>query len=163
MVSRASKDGHTFFEISAKGFVQAAPQQAWRVLTGYERLPEFVPNLRSSKLVARNGNEVILEQESTAGFLFVAQGIHLVLRVTEQPYSAIDIAMVDGDMKHYSARWELTPVEQNGVAGTRITYAGTMEPGFFILPIVGDMVVEKDVKEMMNAVAAEIDRTARVK
>jgi ribosome-associated toxin RatA of RatAB toxin-antitoxin module len=147
VITRVDKDGHSLFEISANGFVQATPKQVWQVLTDYERLPEFVPNLRSSKLISRNGNEIVLEQESIAGFLFVAQNIHLVLRVNEQPYSVIEVALVSGDMKQYAGRWELAP----------------MEPAFFIPPVVGIAIAKKDVKNMMNAVVAEIGRTAQVK
>jgi ribosome-associated toxin RatA of RatAB toxin-antitoxin module len=158
MVKHVTKNGQSFFEITAHRFVRATQQQAWRVLTDYDRLPEFVPNLQSSKVISRTGNEIILEQDSKAGFLFISQNIHLVVRVIEQPHSAIDVTFVSGDMKYYVARWEIAPAQEDGLDGARITYSGKMEPDFFVPPLVGAALVENDVKAMVEAVVIEIDK-----
>lgn len=155
---RVSRNGQSFFEISADGFVRAAPQQAWSVLTDYDRLSEFVPDLLSSKVVARGAHEAVVEQRSEAGFLFISHPIHLVVRATEQPFSSIDVALVSGDMQRYSAHWELAPATRDGLQGTLIRYAGTMEPDFFIPPLVGESMVQASVKKMVEAVVREIDR-----
>lgn len=151
------RDGHTAFRIQAEGITLAGPQRAWQVLTGYERLPAFVPNLRTSKILWHEGHETILEQESSAGFLFVRQSIHLVVRVVESPPSVIDVTLVSGDMKQYTGRWEVEPVGVNGSEGTRVRYTGYMEPAFFVPPVVGPAMVRGDVKKMVSAVMAEID------
>jgi ribosome-associated toxin RatA of RatAB toxin-antitoxin module len=158
MVKHVTKNDQSFFEIAVRRFVRASPQQAWRVLTDYERLPKFVPNLQSSKVISREGNEILLEQNSEAGFLFISQNIHLVVRVTEQPHSTIDVTLVSGDLKHYAARWEISPAAADGVDGACIAYSGEMEPNFFVPPLVGEAVVERDVKMMVEAVAAEIGK-----
>jgi ribosome-associated toxin RatA of RatAB toxin-antitoxin module len=155
-VMRDHQDGHVF-HIQAEGITLAPPQRAWQVLTDYERLPAFVPNLRVSKILSHDGHETILEQESTAGFLFIRQSVHLVVRVVESPPSVIDVTLVSGDMKRYIGRWEVEPVGTNGSEGTRIRYTGYLEPAFFVPPVVGPAVVRKDVKNMVRAVMAEID------
>ncbi|MGH8808890.1 MAG: SRPBCC family protein [Noviherbaspirillum sp.] len=156
--SRVSRDGVAYFEIHASGFVRATPKQAWRVLTDYERLAEFVPDLVSSRLLSRTKREAIVEQQSRAGFLFVTQDIHMVVRIGEQPYSTIDVTLVEGDMKHYRAHWELQPFAQNGVDGTLITFSGALEPEFFIPPLLGRPIVQANVRKMVQAVVAEIER-----
>jgi ribosome-associated toxin RatA of RatAB toxin-antitoxin module len=146
------------FEVKATGLVRAAQQQAWNVLTDYDRLQDFVPDLRSSTLIARNGQEAIVEQHSEAGFLFMSQTVHLVVRVTEQPYSTIDVALISGDMRSYTAHWELAPVVHNGTEGTRINFSGVMEPVFFVPPFIGKSIVQVNVKKMVEAVLSEIDK-----
>lgn len=153
-----NENGFSFFEVNAKSFVQATPRQAWKVLTDYERLTEFVPGLVRSKVLSRNQREVTLEQESNAGFLFLSQTIRLVVRLREQPFSTIEVALVSGDMKRYQARWTLTAFAQNGRDGTLIGYSGAIEPVFFLPPVVGRQLVQANVRKMVQAVSAEIEK-----
>lgn len=155
-VKRKHRKGRIVFEIQASGLVRATPQQTWAVLTDYGRLSEFVPDLRSSKLLSRRGDEAIIEQLGSIGFIFMRQSIHLVVRVTEHPFSTLDVALVAGDMKHYASRWELAPLEQG--AGTRITYRGSLEPDFFVPLLLGRALVQIDVQKMLAAVVAEVER-----
>lgn len=157
---RLIKKERSMFEINATGFVRAAQQQAWDVLTDYDRLHEFVPDLQSSVLLSRSGQVAVVEQHSQAGFLFLSQSVHLVVRITEQPYSIIDVALIDGDMKSYSAYWELASGVEDGAAGTRINFTGMMEPDFFVPPLIGTAIVQMNAKSMVEAVLGEIERRA---
>lgn len=157
-VKHLIKNEHSMFEVNATGFVRAPQQHAWHVLTDYDRLHEFVPDLQTSTLLSRNGQEAIVEQHSEAGFLFLSQTVHLVVRVTEQPYSNIDVALVAGDMRSYSAHWELAPSVENGIEGTRILFSGVMEPDFFVPPLIGKSIVQVNVTRMVEAVLSEIGK-----
>lgn len=155
-VQRRREQGRALFEIRVSGLARATPQACWQVLTGYERLQEFVPGLSSSKLLSRNGPQAILEQEGVIGFLWRRQAIHLVVRVIEQPLAALDISLIAGDMRHYASHWELAPSDQG--RATRISYFGSMEPDFFVPPLLGSAIMRGEVRKMMTAVIAEIDR-----
>ena len=154
-VKRNHIKGRILFEIQVSGLVHATPQQTWAVLTDYERLPDFVPDLLSSKLLSRRGAQAVLEQQGSVGFLFMRQVIHLVVRVTEQPFSTLDVALVAGNMKHYASHWELAPLDQGG---TRIAYRGSLEPDFFVPLLLGRVMVRADVQKMLAAVVAEVER-----
>ncbi|MFC3375956.1 SRPBCC family protein [Rugamonas sp. CCM 8940] len=154
-VNRVELDVLHMFEVDAAGTVAAPPAAVWRVLTGYEKMNEFVPDLASCKVLARNGNEVIIEQFGTARFLFMSKSIHLVVRATETPMTAIDIALVSGDMKHYESHWELVPVPETG--GTRVVYSGRLIPNFYVPGILGIKIIRGDIERMMAAVLARID------
>ena len=155
-VQRLRQEGCALFEIRVSGLARATPQASWQVLTGYDRLQEFVPGLLSSKLLSRTGQEAILEQEGIAGFLFLQQTIHLVVRVIEQPFSTLDISLISGDMKYYASHWELVPAAQG--SATRISYFGSMVPDFFVPPLLGSAIMQADVRKMMTAVIAEIGK-----
>ncbi len=155
-VKRESVDGEHEFEVSASGTVQANQAVVWKILTAYERMPEFVPDMQSAKVLARNGNRVLLEQYGQAHFLFFTRHIHLIVNVSEEPMSRIDIVLVDGDMKVYHCRWELSTLPDNG--GTRIVYTGTMVPRFYVPGILGTNFVRADIERMMAAVLARIDQ-----
>lgn len=158
-VRRIQQGEQAFFEMHAIGFAHNSPKKAWQVLSDYERLHEFVPNLLSSKLLERDGEEAMVEMRGRVGFFIMTRTIHLVLRVVENPFSALDIALVAGDMKLYATHWELAPSTLNGVSGTRISYSGRLEPDFFVPPLLGATILRADVKQMLEAVIAEIDKT----
>lgn len=155
---RATRDGVAFFEVRAAGIARATPQQAWRVLTDYERLDEFVPDLVSSKVIARAPNEATVEQESRTGFLFLSLSVRMVVRIAERPQSALDVERLSGDMRHYAAHWTLEPVAFEGGTATRIQFHGELEPDFPLPPLLGDAIVQVNVRRMVEAVIAEIER-----
>ncbi len=96
-VKRIEVDGQRMYEVDASASVQAPPASVWKTLTTYERMNEFVPDLSSCRVLSRNGNEVIIEQQGMARFLFMNHPIHLVVRATETPLTSIDIALISGD------------------------------------------------------------------
>ncbi|KAB8052249.1 cyclase/dehydrase [Janthinobacterium rivuli] len=154
-VKRIEVDGQRMYEVDASGSVQAPPASVWKTLTTYERMPEFVPDLSSCRVLSRNGNEVIIEQQGMARFLFMNHAIHLVVRATETPFTAIDIALISGDMRHYESRWNLYPVPETG--GTRIVFSSRLMPGFYVPGMLGTTMIRGDIERMMAAVLARID------
>jgi ribosome-associated toxin RatA of RatAB toxin-antitoxin module len=155
-VKRISQDALQMYEVDASGIVQAPLPVVWRILTGYDRMEEFVPDLVSCRVLSRNGNEVIIEQFGNARFLFMSRSIHLVVRATEQPMSSIDIALISGDMKHYESRWELVPLPETG--GTKVIYTGRMMPNFYVPGILGTNIIRGDIERMMGAVLTRLDK-----
>ena len=154
-VKRSEVDGQQLYQVTASGTVLAAPATVWKVLTSYDKMHEFVPDMASCKVLTRNGNEAIIEQFGNARLLFVTKAIHLIVRATETPQAAIDIALISGDMKQYEARWELQLVAETG--GTRILYSGKMVPDFYVPGLLGSAMVRSDITHMMAAVLARMD------
>jgi ribosome-associated toxin RatA of RatAB toxin-antitoxin module len=155
-VRRVDADGERVYEVAASGVVDAAPAAVWKILTDYERMPEFVPDLQSAHVLSRSGNRAIIEQFGVAHFLFIRRDIHLIVQVREQPMSSIDIGLVTGDMKLYDCRWALTPIPETG--GTRIDYSGRLVPKFYVPGMLGSNIIGADVKRMLKAVLERIDR-----
>ncbi|MYM69346.1 cyclase/dehydrase [Pseudoduganella sp. FT55W] len=155
-VNRVEQDAQHMYEVDATGTVAAPLPKVWRILTGYERMAEFVPDMESCKVLSRNGNEVIIEQFGVARFLFMSKTIHLIVRAVEQPMSSIDISLISGDMKHYESHWELVPVPETG--GTKVIYKGRMMPNFYVPGILGSKMIRSDIERMMSAVLARLDR-----
>jgi ribosome-associated toxin RatA of RatAB toxin-antitoxin module len=153
-VKRVDAAGEQAFEVSASGTVRSAPLQVWKVLTDYESMPEFVPDLKRNKVMSRTGNRVIIEQSGVARFLFLSRRINLVVQAAEEPTTAIDITLVTGDMKVYSCRWEMTALPDGG---TRITYTGKMVPKFYVPGMLGSNIIRRDIERMMTAVLARLD------
>ncbi|WP_240475793.1 SRPBCC family protein [Herbaspirillum rhizosphaerae] len=156
--------GYPLFEVTAKMTVNADVARSWKVLTDYNRLAEFVPNLSRSQVSSSEGNERIVTQNGFARFLFIRQPIDLVLHVAEQPMQAIDIRLVSGNMREYQARWELQtqqaqqPQQPGGDGRTRISYAGIIAPDFYVPTLFGAALMKSDLRNMLNAVKAEMEK-----
>lgn len=148
--------GDKVYQIASSGTVAAAPAVVWRILTDYNHLADYLPNLKSARVVSRDGDRVIVEQLGTARFLFFSQPIRLVVQAHERAPDRIDISLIDGDMKIYRATWELKPLA--GAPGTRLVYNATIAPKFDVPGIVGTDVVRADIAEMMAAVLVRLER-----
>ncbi len=152
---RIESGGEQVFEVEASGSVKAPPTAVWKVLTDYERMPDFVPDLTRARVISRTGSRVILEQAGVARFMFLSRAIHLVVQVNETPMSVIDITLVTGDMKLYDCRWRLTPLADGG---TRIDYSGHMVPKFYVPGVLGSNLIRRDITRMMQAVLDHLDK-----
>jgi ribosome-associated toxin RatA of RatAB toxin-antitoxin module len=155
-VQRVDSGAGNVFEVNASGEVAAAPAAVWRILTDYERMPEFVPDLKQARVLSRSGDQVLVEQFGVVRFLFFQRTIHLIVQVREQPISQIDVSLVDGDMKVYNCRWQLIAVPETG--GTRVVYSGTLAPKFYVPGMLGSNLIRADVEKMMAAVLERLDR-----
>lgn len=147
-------DGSKVYQIASSGTVAATPGAVWRILTDYNHLADYVPDLQSAKVVSRDGDKVIIEQLGATHFLFFSRPIHLVVQAREQGQNRIDVSLVEGDMKVYKCSWELRP---DG-SGTKLVYNAVIEPKFYVPGMVGTSIVRKDISRMMTAVLARLDR-----
>lgn len=158
-VVRAMVDGHAEFDVRAQVRVRASATRAWQVLTDYERLASFVPDLQSSTRLpwpgAAAGNYLV-EQHAVARLLFLRQPITLVLQVHEQPMSLIDMSLQSGNMRKYQARWELLP--QDVSQEVLLRYSGLIAPDFYVPGLFASTLMRRDLAAMLSAVAAEIEK-----
>src|SRR3954465_14242060 len=85
-----------FIEGRAQATVDASLSTIWTTLTDYERLPEFIPGLKKSKVVSRRGTTVVVEQSGEARFLVFTFPIDVTLESQERPPSAIQVRALSG-------------------------------------------------------------------
>ena len=151
----AGADGVKIYQITSSGAVNAAPAVVWRILTDYDRMAEYVPDLASARVVSRSGDKVLIEQRGGVRFLLFSHPIHLVVQAHEQAPRQIDVTLVEGDMLVYRASWELTALP---TGGTRVQYNAAIAPKFYVPAMIGTSLVRKDIANMMAAVLARLDR-----
>jgi len=145
-------------EVRAHALLDAPVQLVWQVISDYERLPQFVPNLRRSVVIARNGNQLLVEQSGEARFAFFSVPIEVRLEVIEQPPDWIASRAVAGNLRRMSGRYELYPDPARG--SVQLRYFGAIEPGFELPPIVGVAALRSSVEQQFEAMVQEILRRA---
>lgn len=143
-----------FIKVSATAQMQVDRRIAWDVLSDYDHLAEFIPDMLSSRVVLRNADGILVEQKGEIGFLFFRQPLEVTLAVFEQPPRRIVARGVAGNVREMEARYEL----QSSQDGVKLSYFGRFIPEFFLPPIVGMAIVRSSMERKFRAMVDEILR-----
>ncbi len=118
--------------------IPASKERVWAVLTAYEQLAEFIPNLTYSHVVQRQNEYLLLHQKGNIWLPLYRRKAEVVLRVEESSakdrvsFRALrdlrDFEGVHQDFVVYEGGWSVQKVAQ----GTLIFYQATVEPNFWI-------------------------------
>lgn len=108
--------------IAAKIQIPQPVEQVWRVLTDYEALSDFIPNLAKSRRLEHPTGGIRLEQVGTQRLLRFNFSARVVLDLEEIFPHEIKFHMVEGDLKAYSGSWLLNPCSISEQAGTNLCY-----------------------------------------
>jgi len=141
--------------VSASAEMHVDPRTVWDVISDYDHLAEFIPNMRSSRVVQRNGDRVLVEQTGVFGFLFVQQLVEVKLAVVETPPRRIVAHAIGGNLREMEGRYELENLPTGAI---RLSYFGSAIPEFSVPPIVAKMVVRGILTKQFAAVVEEIVR-----
>jgi carbon monoxide dehydrogenase subunit G len=150
---RTSRDGD-FVTVSASAVMHVDQRIAWAVLSDYDHLAKFIPDVRSSRVVSRDGNKVRVEQIGEVGFIFYKQAVTVVLEVHEEPMRRITARGVEGNVKGLESYYEL---HASGPE-VRLDYAGRFDPDFAIPPLIGMPMLRRVIERRFRAMIDEIQR-----
>jgi ribosome-associated toxin RatA of RatAB toxin-antitoxin module len=142
--------------VHAQADLDAPLRTAWNVLTDYEGYAQFIPDLKSSRVLARSGNTAIVEQKGEAGFFFYHLPLEVTFSVTEEPSTVVSSRAISGTFKEMTGRYVLS--ERGG--GVRLTYDGRMIPAFHLPPLIGMPALRAALERRFLALAREIRRVA---
>ena len=127
---------------------------AWEVLSDYDNLAQFIPDMKSSRVVSRYGNRVLVEQKGEFGFFFYRQPVDVMLEVVEEPRRRIDARRISGNIRDLETHYDLKTSD----AGVRLDYAGRFIPEFSVPPLFGMPMVRRVVERRFRAMVEEIVR-----
>lgn len=84
------------------------PLWLWAVLTDYEHLHRFIPNLSSSRQLWRRGARVALEQVGCQQFCGMRFSARVQLELEEIPdQGRLAFHMLDGDFRRFEGVWQV--------------------------------------------------------
>lgn len=148
-----SRDGSAYL-VEASSEVHADRAVVWAVLTDYEGYARFVPGLQRSHRASVD--PLRIEQNGVFGILFFRRKLSATLEVEEHPMSRIVLRGVGGDWRKLE-----TAVAVEG-EGTRqvLRYRSSIEPAFWIPPVIGTSIIRIAIRGKLQAVAQEIERRA---
>ncbi|TFI51499.1 cyclase [Mastigocladus laminosus UU774] len=115
-------------QITAKIQIPQPVTQVWEVLTNYEALAEFIPNLAQSRLLEHPNGGIRLEQIGSQRFLRMNFSARVVLDLEERFPKKITFQMIEGDFKDFSGSWCLEPCSLGQQIGTNLCYTVKVWP-----------------------------------
>lgn len=144
----------------------------WETITDYEALPDFMPGIRSCRILEReprpDGRErLVVEQKGEFRFLLFAQAMTVVVAIDHEPKRVADAKSIRfelGVLKQsaievFGGRYEILPtVGQGAAARVPLRYTAVIELKLPPPPAVGNMAVKHNLEAQLKAVADEVAR-----
>lgn len=147
-------DGKTI-QVAAALVLQVNPDLAWAVLNDYENMSHFVPDILATRLISAEYGRKRVEIEGVARLLFMEFPTHTTLDVVDRPDGSVAIDSVAGNMAiHGSMR-----VRGDGQY-TRVDYEALLTPDFWLPPLIGDLLIGRQITRQFEGMVAEMHRRA---
>jgi len=145
------RDGKVF-RIHVETPVAADVHTAWQVLTDYDHLADFVPDMQESHALRIPGQPLRLEQKGEGRALLFSTAIDIVFEIEETPPEQIAFRAVAGNMKQMNGKWRIVPLQQE----INLVYEAELEPDFWVPPLIGKALVRRNALRQIGGVVAEI-------
>ncbi len=141
--------------VTASAEMQVDSRTVWNVISDYNHLAEFIPNIRNSRVVQRDGDRLLVSQTGEFSFLFFRQPVEVMLAVAESAPRQIVARAVGGNLREMEGRYELENLPTGAV---RLSYSARLIPEFSVPPFIGKMVVRRVLAKQFTAMVNEILR-----
>ena len=145
-------DGDLVIVASAR--LAADASTAWSVLTDYAGYRDFVPGVRSSRVIEREGTRVVVEQSDELAFWRVRMPVQVTYEIAEFPPARITSRALASSMPPLEGTFVL---EREGT-GVRLDYVGHIGAGMPILGRLEQPAVQQAALSGFRAIASEIER-----
>jgi ribosome-associated toxin RatA of RatAB toxin-antitoxin module len=147
--------------VRAQATITAPMEVVWGTLTDYERLPEFIPGLKKSKVIARSGATATVQQSGEAWFFLTRVAIEVTLESTEVPPN-IEVRRTAGTIKQLQGRYE-TQLLEGTPTKVQLRWIGNVEPENGLPPLVGEALMRRSIRQQFAGMVAEIERREGVR
>lgn len=149
----AYKSGKRFV-VDAVMHAPVPPALAWAVLTDFEHMTDFVPNLSFSRVTARQDTLLTVHQKGTGRYGFFSADFESVREIHLVPLREIRSRGIGGNIRQVESLMQL---EAEGT-GTRLHYHSEAQPGFWLPPLIGPAVARHETAEQFSAMIREMQR-----
>jgi carbon monoxide dehydrogenase subunit G len=141
--------------VRASAEMKVDPRAVWSVITDYDHLADFIPDISSSRVTHRDGKQLRVAQTGEFGLLFFRQHIEVTLAVEESPMTRVVARGIAGNLREMQGRYELKMLAPGTV---QLLYEGRVLPDFAIPPIFGMLVMRQLLSNQFSALVKEIMR-----
>jgi carbon monoxide dehydrogenase subunit G len=142
------------FTVDLTVYTPVAPALAWEVLTDFDRMSEFVPNLISSRVTERNESVLKVQQKGVAHYGIFSVNFESIQETRLSPQREINARGVGGNF----LRMDSVMLLQAEGAGTRLNYHADVLPDFWFPPFIGPTLARRDIAEQFTGMLREMSR-----
>jgi len=150
------RQGSTF-QVRATIEVGVSIDLCYAVLTDFDRLADFIPGMQSSRIVSPPGEPLRLRQVGRTELPFSERSFDVTLAVELDPLREITFRRVAGNLQRMQGRWLVSGDDTR----CRIDYQADIEPGIWVPPLLGPLLMRGQVARQIEGLEAEIERRAQ--
>ena len=126
----------------------------WEVLTDYDQLDRFIPNLSTSELVLRDGETVRVLQVGSQQLLGLRFSAQVLLELKEElPDGVLRFRMLKGDFRRFEGSWQMRELPD----GSSLLYELTVQ-GCLGMPI---GLIEERLRDDLSSNLRAVEQEAR--
>jgi hypothetical protein len=134
--------------VKATGVIRSKPEAVWLSLTDYDAFPDYMPNIRKTKVQRQEGNTYWVANT----FNITIKNLNYVVKIVQdriaKPWK-ISWTRDSGDMEVIDGHYVLHEVPE----GTRLEYASKVDSGFPMPGFVQDALIKRSIPNLYDAVA----------
>jgi ribosome-associated toxin RatA of RatAB toxin-antitoxin module len=146
-------------EVRAYALIEAMHATVWSTVTDYDRLAQFVPGMRSSRIVARRNGDLVVEQHGETRFLVFTYPVNVILLASARPPNTVEVHLLSGNLKRLDGTYRL---ERAGAGRIALRWTGLIEPDA-LPPLLGELVMRATIEAQFTGMVREIERREALK
>ncbi len=129
----------------------------WEVLTNYDKLSDFIPNLDLSKIQTRDGNRIILKQVGSQDFLGLKFSAKVLLELIEEKSAGIlKFRLLKGDFRRFEGSWLIAELPND--QGSSLVYELIVQ-GCLGMPV---SLIENRLRQDLSNNLLAVEKTASI-
>ena len=142
--------------LAAQLTTSASLDSLWNVLTDYDRLNLYIPNLLSSKKIYQKDNNVHLKQVGAQDFLGMKFSAEVTIDLFEdKKIGLLQFSLIKGDFRKFEGSWKIQNIKNS--SNNSLIYDLTVQ-GCQWMPI---GMIEKRLKKDLSENLIAVDRQAK--
>ena len=142
--------------LAAQLTTSASFDSLWSVLTNYDQLNLYIPNLLSSKKIFQKGNNVHLRQVGAQDFLGIKFSAEVTIDLFEdKELGLLKFNLIKGDFRKFEGSWKIQRIKNS--SNNSLIYDLTVQ-GCQWMPI---GMIEKRLKKDLSENLIAVDRQAK--
>lgn len=146
------------YTVTARFDIPQSAAQALAVLSDYEQIPRFMPEIKTSVVLSRTDTRILVEQEAISRFMLFSKRVHLLLEVTRDDSSLRFVDRCGKSFTTYQGAWRAT----TSGGRTSVTYELVARPAFDVPEFILKRLLKRDSVQMIDRLRLEIAaRTGR--
>ena len=143
--------------LAAQLTTSASLESLWNVLTDYDRLNLYIPNLLSSKKIYQKNNNVQLKQVGAQDFLGMKFSAEVTISLFEdKELGLLKFNLIKGDFRKFEGSWKIQSIKNS--SKNSLIYDLTVQ-GCQWMPI---GMIEKRLKKDLSEHLIAVDRQAKL-
>jgi carbon monoxide dehydrogenase subunit G len=146
-------DGDTYV-LNAVMFAPVAQSIAWDVLTDFDHMAQWVPNVTESKVLKREDMTITIEQSGVAKYGGVSFPYTTERKIDLKPQATINSVQTKGSLRRVVSTMVIAPEGK----GTRLTYHIEIVPSFLASALMSKEFLAHEIGQQFGAIIEEMVR-----